>query len=182
MRRSAFVFLLFLFLGFAARSAGAQAVESADTGTFSVSVGGMASGFDPGQGHNVLIGAGTYVDVHFTHWVQLEGEARWLRWNQYYGLHEDHYLIGPRVPVMRIGGKTQVYGKAMFGLGKETFPFGYGYGSFSALAFGGSMDYRMSRRVTLRAIDFEWQYWPKWLNNKSLYPYGISAGVAYRVF
>lgn len=129
-----------------------------------------------------MVGVGTYVDAHFTHWFQVEGEARWLRFNQYYGEHEDTYLIGPKVPIKQIGHSSEIYGKALIGLGKMTFPNNYGYGSFTALAFGGGWDYKLSRKITLRAVDFEYQDWPKWLNNGSLYPYGVSVGMAYRVF
>jgi hypothetical protein len=159
----------------------AQAVESAETRGLSISVGGIASGFNAGQYDNWLLGAGTFVDIHFNHWVQVEAEGRWLYWNQYYGQHESNYLIGPRVPIKRFG-RSQLYGKALIGEGKQTFAFGYGYGSFTALAFGGTLDYRLSRRLSLRAVDFEYQYWPQWLNNESLKPYGVSTGVAYRVF
>ena len=182
MRRSAFVFILIFLMGAAqARIARAQAVEAAKTRTFHIDVGGMVSGFQPADGPNDLVGAGTYVDFHFSHWVQLEAEGRWLRWNQYYGEHQDNYLIGPRVPVWRVGRKGEVYGKALIGTGKMTFPFG-GYGTFTALAFGGNLDFRVTRKVTFRAVDFEYQDWPVWLPNQSLQPYGVSMGVAYRVF
>ncbi len=180
MRRSAFVFFCAFLC--AAPFAHAQAVESATARTFRIDAGGFASGFQPDEGSNDLFGLGTYVDVHFTHWIQVEGEARWLRFNQYYGEHQDTYLIGPKIPIRRIGSRTQLYGKAMIGLGKMTFPNNYGYGSFTALAFGGGLDYRLTRKLTLRPVDFEYQDWPKWLNNNALYPYGVSVGVAYRVF
>jgi hypothetical protein len=180
MTRSAFVFLFVLSAGVAL--ARAQAVESATARQFTISAGGMASGFQPDEGPNDLFGLGTYVDVHFTHWFQVEGEGRWLRFHQYAGEHQDTYLIGPKIPIRQFGGRSQIYGKAMIGLGKMTFPNNYGYGSFTALAFGAGLDYRLSHRVTLRAIDFEYQDWPKWLNNNPLYPYGFSVGMAYRVF
>lgn len=179
MRRSAFVLSFVLILSGARGHA--QSVESAETRGLTISAGGMASGFNAGQYDNWLIGAGTFVDVHFSHWVQVEAEGRWLYWNQYYGQHESNYLIGPRVPIKQFG-RSQLYGKVLIGEGKQTFAFGYGYGSFTALAFGGTLDYRLSRRLTLRAVDFEYQYWPNWLNNQSLKPYGFSSGVGYRVF
>lgn len=187
MRRSA---LLVLFLVMAATAGGyAQTVESANSRQFAIDVGAMGSAFNPHDGNqktyptdtNTLVGAGTYVDLHFTHWFQLEGEARWLRWNTTGAEKMDNYLVGPRVPIKEFG-RAQLYGKAMIGYGKMTFPFGYGYGSFTNLAFGGTLDYRLSRKLTLRAVDFEYQDWPKWLNNSSLYPYGVSVGVAYRVY
>jgi hypothetical protein len=182
MRRSVVVLCLaFVFWIFGQRTGNAQAVEAADEPGLHLNAGGMASGFQPDEGGNDLVGAGTYVDFHFTHWIQIEGEGRWLRWNQYFGEHEDNYLIGPRVPVYRIGKRGQIYGKALIGLGKMTFPFG-GYGTFTALAFGGTLDYRLSRKVTMRAIDFEYQDWPVWLPHQSLQPYGVSVGFAYKVF
>jgi hypothetical protein len=167
----------------------AQVVESANARQFSISAGGMASGFEPGYepGANTpLIGLGTYVDVHFTHWIQVEGEGRWLYFNQYQGEHEANYMIGPRVPIKHFG-RAQVYGKALIGVGKMTYPFSYGYGTFTALAYGGTLDYKLSRKLTLRAVDFEYQQWPKWVDpstgkNTQMCPYGVSVGMAYRVF
>lgn len=159
----------------------AQAIESADARGLRINVGGMVSGFQPDEGNNDLLGLGAYTDVRFTHWIQVEGEARWLRFNQYFGEHQDTYLVGPRVPIKEFG-RAQVYGKVLIGMGKMTFPNDYGYGTFTALAYGGTLDYRLSRKLTLRAVDFEFQQWPKWLNNQSLYPYGVSVGMAYRVF
>jgi len=182
MRRSALV-LCYVSLAFSGSYfVEAQAVPSATARQFTITAGGFASGFQSGDNNDYLIGAGTYVDFHFRHWIQLEGEARWLRWNQYAGEHEDTYLIGPRVPICHIGRKTEVFGKALVGYGKMTFPFNYGYGSFTALALGGTIDYHATRKLSIRALDVEYQDWPVWLNNHSLYPYGVSVGVGYRVF
>lgn len=186
MKRSA-VFLFFLTVAWV--SAKAQVVESADVRTFTMNAGGMVSGFVPndgshplyGPGANYLVGLGTYVDLHFTHWIQVEGEARWLRFSPYAGENQDHYLVGPKVPVVRFG-RADVFGKAMIGVGKMTFPNKYGYGTFTALAFGGGIDYRLSRKVTLRAVDFEYQDWPKFLPDFNIHPYGVSVGMSYRVF
>jgi len=187
MKRSAVV-LFVLFLA-AAISATAQATEPAEVRTFTISAGGMGSAFWPndgshpayGKGADYLIGWGTYVDLHFTHWVQVEGEARWLRFHEYAGEHQDHYLIGPKVPIKR-WGNTQFYGKALIGAGKMTFPNNYGYGTFTALAFGGGIDYRLSPKVTFRPIDFEFQDWPRFLPDFNIHPYGVSMGMSYRVF
>jgi hypothetical protein len=182
MRRSAIVVFFLSFVLMAGQRAGrAQAVESADLRGFHIDAGAMASGFMPGDVNQGLVGAGTYVDFHFTHWFQVEAEGRWMPWHGYFGETQSHYLIGPRVPVYRLGRRGQIYGKALIGLGKMDFPFG-GYGSFTALAFGGSLDYRLTRKLTLRPVDFEYQYWPVWIKNQSLQPYGVSVGMAYRVF
>lgn len=182
MRRSAlFLFLVLCVLAVAARPGRAQSVESAEAPGIHMDAGGIASGFAPGDGNNVLVGAGTYVDVHFSHWFQVEAEGRWLRWNQYRAESEDNYLIGLREPIAHVGRRGQIYGKALAGLGKMDFADG-GYGTFTALSFGGTFDYHLSPRVTLRAADFEYQYWPVWLPGQSLEPYGVSAGFAYRIF
>ena len=184
MRRSALSLILFFLISVAGMRVGlAQAVESADEPGLHLNAGGMASGFQSGNENYWLVGGGAYVDMHFTHWIQLEGEARWLRFNEYYGEHEDNYLIGPRVPIVRIGRRGQVYGKALIGLGNMTFPFSPGsWGHFTDLAFGGSADFRVTRKLTFRAVDFEYQYWPVWLPNQNLQPYGVSVGASYRIF
>ncbi len=179
MKRS--VVVLFICLCAPAVISHAQVVESANARQLTINAGGMLSGFEPDEGGNKLLGLGTYADIHLSHWIQLEAEARWLRWNEYYGEHQDNYLIGPRIPIVQLGGRTQVYGKALVGYGRMTFPFGYGYGSFTDFAFGAAVDHHLNRKLSVKA-DFEYQYWPVWLNNSSLAPYGVSIGVGYRVF
>lgn len=187
MRRSAFFLLLFLLS--LTSCLYAQVVESATSRQLTITAGGMVSGFDPHDvdqpfyftQSNKLIGIGTYVDIHMTHWIQLEAEGRWMRWNGYAGETQDNYLIGPRIPIRQLGSKTQLYGKALIGAGKMTFPNGYGYGTFTDLAFGAALDHQLSRKLSVKA-DFEYQYWPVWLTNNSISPYGVSVGVGYRVY
>ncbi len=187
--KSGFTVIFFLVLLSVTKLVNAQAVESATARQFSLTAGGFGSVFNPADGNtpyyqpgpNYLIGVGTYVDVHFSHWVQVEAEGRWLRFNQYNGEHMDHYLIGPRVPIRRFG-RFDTYGKVLIGLGRMTFPFDYGHGTFTALAYGGGADYKLSRKLTIRVADFEFQQWPKWLPGSALYPWGVSVGVGYKVF
>ena len=61
---------------------------------------------------------------------------------------------------------------------------GIGSGSFLtgrtlAVAYGGGVDYRLTRRFTLRAFDFEYQ---QWRVTPTLYPYGGSVGLSYKIF
>lgn len=149
----------------------------------------MISGFDPHDTNQKnyyadgakLLGVGTFVDARFSKWVQVEAEGRWLRWNTTgSGETMDNYLIGLRAPIKEFH-TTRIYGKALFGLGKMTFPYNYGYGSFSDFAFGGTVEHDLSRKIIVRG-DFEYQYWPVWLNNSSLSPYGASVGIGYRIF
>lgn len=197
MKRSVFAFL-FLLVAASALTASAQVVPSAFARGLSINAGGEASGFQPdyiGTGvpaqagfHGYMAGIGTYVDVKITPWIQFEGEARWMRFNKPVGgIYQDNYLIGPRLPIYRAHfWKATPYAKAMVGYGKLNFEDGNGWGRYTDIAFGGGLDIKMSRRLTLRAPDFEYQIWPNWSEGTAqtytLKPYGLSIGVAYRVF
>jgi len=112
IRRSATT-LLFILLAAGALAARAQVVPSAFARGMAVTAGGEVSGFQPdytGNGvpeaasfHGYLAGMGTFVDVKFTPWVQIEAEGRWMRFNQPHGgIYEDDYLIGPRLPIYKL--------------------------------------------------------------------------------
>ena len=187
MNRSILAF--FCFAGFlAVVSAHAQVVPSATSRTFSVSAGAFGSMAQPDYGDqgfaqtspNRLFGPGAFVDVHFSRWVQVQAEGRWLRFNQFYlrglppGNGESTYLIGPRIPIVTFH-RISPYGKFLVGLGNGPFLNGNTF----VLAYGGGVDYRLTRRFTLRAIDFEYQ---RWSVTPTLYPYGGSVGISYKIF
>jgi hypothetical protein len=187
MNRSILAF--FCFAGFlAVVSAHAQVVPSATSRTFSVSAGAFGSMAQPDYGDqgfaqtspNRLFGPGAFVDVHFSRWVQVEAEGRWLRFNQFYlrglppGNGESTYLIGPRIPIVTFH-RISPYGKFLVGLGNGPFLNGNTF----VLGYGGGVDYRLTRRFTLRAIDFEYQ---RWGVTPTLYPYGGSVGISYKIF
>jgi hypothetical protein len=203
MKRSvAALFCILLAAG--AFSAHAQVVPSAIGRRISITAGGMASIFQPDyEGNTVcvgtscpfspgiyypvaqastypLYGVGAYVDVKFTRWIQLEAEGRWQRFNQFAGIYQDNYLIGPRVPFYRLW-KATVYGKALYGFSKMNFNTSGDHGRFTDIAFGGGADIKLTKRFSLRAIDVEYQYWPQW-GNSTLSPYGASVGVGYKIF
>jgi len=182
--------LVFSCLICAAASLHAQVTPSAFRGQLSLTAGGMGSVFQPdyaGGGlpqssPQRLFGAGIYVDLKMTRWIQLEGEARWLRGNALVDITEDNYLIGPRVPIhefKRLG--ITPYGKALVGLGRMNFEYNQAYGRFTDLALGGGVDLKLTKRISVRPFDFEYQLWPNWING-TLKPYGASAGIAYKIF
>jgi hypothetical protein len=180
LRRSNWIFLFCLLLAVA--SARAQVAPAAYSSTFRVDAGGLGSVFQPDYaGLGVaqtspkrLYGFGAYVDVHFSRWAQIEAEGRWLRFNQYLGIDENTYLIGPRVPIHDFHGWTP-YGKVLFGMSTGSFLSG----NAGNITFGGGVDYRLTRKLTLRAFDFEYQ---RWSVTPTLWPYGGSVGLSYRVF
>ncbi len=126
------------------------------------------------------------MDARFTRWVQIEAEGRWSHFNENYvcGLvngqnfycqnGENTYMIGPRIAPYTFH-KLTPYGKALVGFGDGSFLTG----SVLTIAYGGGVDYRLNRRFTLRCFDFEYQ---QWRVTPTLYPYGGSVGLSYRIF
>ena len=166
----------------------AQVVPTATRPKLTLSAGGIGSIFQPdyagtgvpAAGPQALYGFGTYVDVGFRRWIQIEGEARWLRINEFANISEDNYLIGPRVPITEFH-RFKPYGKALFGYGRMNFQYNFAYGHFADLALGGGVDYELNSKFDVRAFDFEYQFWPNGING-TLQPYGGSVGVAYKIF
>jgi outer membrane protein with beta-barrel domain len=180
MKRSIVASFSILFL-FAAHALHSQVVPAATSSSLALDAGGFGSVSQPdyaGEGiaqtsPNRLYGAGAYVDGRISRWVQLEGEGRWLKFNQYLGINESTYLVGPRVPI-RTFYRITPYGKVLVGLGSGSFLSGHSL----VLAYGGGFDYHVTRRFSARA-DFEYQQWEV---TPTLWPYGVSLGVSYRVF
>jgi len=190
MRRAAFFLLLSGLLAAGCVSALAQVAPAATGRQFSVTAGALASAFQPdyeGGGipltsTNRLYGLGGYVDVKFTRWLQAEAEGRWLKFNQLNSINESNYLIGPRIPIHTYFKRITPYGKVLVGFANMNFEFGEATGRFTDIAYGGGVDLKVTRRINLRAFDFEYQEWPKWYQNQALYPYGASVGVGYKIF
>jgi hypothetical protein len=181
-RKATSSFLLFLavLMGAGAASMQAQVVPSAIKSPISLTVGGTVSAFDPDYVQNKLVGAGAFVDVNLFHGIGVEAEGRWQRFHEFEGISQDNYLIGPRVQVLRFW-RLRPYVKALGGFTNMNFEEGIGTGRFTTLAFGGGIDIKMTRRLSVRAFDAEYQYWPSFLGG-TLTPYGASAGISYRVF
>lgn len=180
-----------LCLLFATAAAQAQVAPSATNRGLSITAGGLGSVFQPDYGGsgiaatspNRLYGMGAFVDMRFTRWVQIEGEGRWLRFNEYDGISEDNYLVGPRLPIQKLRFRRFTpYGKVLVGWGHMTFENGLGTGRFTALAPGGGLDYQLNDKFSLRLPDFEYQFWPNWYKSQVLKPYGVSIGISYKIF
>ena len=191
MNRSAGAVFLVVFCAGVA-TARAQVAPSAYRSQFTLTAGGLGSVFQPDYAGNAiaqtspnrLYGIGAFVDVKFTRWAQLEAEGRWQRFNQFENIYEDNYLIGPILPIHHFQFMHATpYAKVLAGVGKINFEFSDAYGHFTALAYGGGVDFKLTDRISARG-DFEYQQWPgssTFLNHTTLYPYGASAGVSYRI-
>jgi opacity protein-like surface antigen len=195
---------LFVLL-FVPASVLAQAPESAVGGNSSLWVGAEASGFNPDYScgsdvplgcKNQLAGPTALFDFNVAPRWGVEGEARWLHWDGPGGQIESNYLGGGRYRVIRYR-RLDFWVKMLFGAGLITTPYypeaGSLKGSYFAYAPGGTVEYRLTRRLSLRA-DYEFQFWPSFAGPPSfnsttgtliehgngLTPNGFSLGVNYR--
>lgn len=179
--------LLVLFLAATTAALNAQAAPAAKGGTGSIFAGGTYSFFKSGNPESVsnnaynnwLQGIGGYFDFNYTNMLGAEAEVRLLRFNQVNSVHEDTYTIGPKITYRH--RKYEPYGKVLFGVGEINFPFSFAHGGYFAMALGGGLDYRVTPRLKVRVIDYEYQIWPGFLNH-SLQPNGFSVGASYRIF
>ncbi len=177
---SSLLLFLAVLMGAGVASMQAQVVPSVIKSPISLTVGGTVSAFDPDYIQNKLVGVGAFVDVSIFHGIGVEAEGRWQRFHETAEISQDNYLIGPRVQVLHFW-RLRPYAKALGGFSNMNFEQGIGTGRFTTLAFGGGVDIKVTRRWSVRAIDAEYQYWPSFLGG-SLSPYGVSAGVSYRIF
>ena len=163
-----------------------QVVPSAYGSNRNIWAGAEYSNFLPDFGRpQRLTGIGAYVDLNMTPRWGVEGEARFLLFNGFAGEAQDNYLIGPRITLLH-RGKFRPYAKVLVGIGQDDFPFTIGTGRYLALAPGGGVDYRLSRRIALRA-EYEYQFLPSAPGvagepSNGMKPNGFSGGFAYRLF
>ena len=171
----------------------AQSHPSAEGPAVLVWVGASFSTFNPDYGcpsaspltcwHGQVVGISPYAvsrPLLFNR-VGAEGEARFLRWHGPSGLTESSYMAGPYVRLARFGALS-FSARFLAGFGRLTIPApAIGSGRYFSYAPGGAVDYRLARRVSVRA-DYEYQRWPSFagLNGKNgLTPNGLSFGVSY---
>lgn len=182
----------------------AQNPQSAVGGESSLWAGGEVSSFNPdfscglkwplGCEHE-LYGVTALFDFNVRRKWGAEGEARWLHWHGEGGQVESNYLIGPRYQAFHIG-RFAMWGKFLAGGGWITTPY-YPVadsvkGSYFVYAPGATFDYRLSRRLMLRA-DYEYQIWPSFAtgptysssgtpiyHDHGITPNGVSVGITYR--
>src|ERR1700728_592999 len=183
----------------------AQNSESATGGEAAITAGVEFSSFNPDWGcvnsapfgcSDELYGPTAVFDFDLHQKYGLEGEARWLHYHGLGGQVEPNYVAGPRYRLFRFHRLTG-WGKLGLGGGWITTPFypaaGTLKGSYFIYAPGGTLNYRLSHTIFLRA-DYEWQFWPSFAgppsynsatgqvlqNNSGLTPNGLSVGVVYR--
>jgi opacity protein-like surface antigen len=160
------------------RNVCAQATPAASGPGSYVSAGVGFSSYQADYGQRWIDGGVAFVDVHPTWRYGIEGEARMLNYHTAEGVKESAYLVGPIIYLRP--HRFRPYAKFLIGAGKIDFPFGYGQGTFLAYAPGAGIDYILSDRISVRAIDLEYQQWPQFTFG-ALHPYGVSAGIVIRL-
>jgi hypothetical protein len=141
----------------------------------------------PDYGYNKMFGIGGVVDVNGRKWVGAEAEINFTFLHALSGTKEENYLIGPRI--IWVHERWIPYAKFLIGLGGITLPNPtHPSGTYLDYAFGGGVDWRWKRSLTVRVCDAEYQMWPGFGNPNPIYrpgaltPFQVSAGVKYRFF
>jgi len=143
-----------------------------------VTIGGTVGGYQIDYGKRYLGGGALYADLNPTWRYGIEAEARLLRYNQENDTHLSTYLVGPRVSFGT--HRFNPYAKVLVGLGKFNFPYDYATGNYFVIAPGAGVDMRLTDRIKLRLVDFEYQEWPQFTFG-SIHPYGISTGISFSI-
>lgn len=163
----------------------AQAVSPVTPKAASIAVGGYFSYGQTDYGQNHAFGPGFYGDFDYRIFhnigVGAEGEARFLNFHLVSGVYEQNFLAGPRV-TYTIGRRWLPYVKFLAGGSRFHYPtfISNKVYDYTTLAFGGGLDYHLTRHWTVRPADFEYQHWD--FPPTGLTPWVYSAGVSYRLF
>jgi hypothetical protein len=160
--------------------AAAQSRATADGPGSYIQVGGTGSIFQADYGQRHLGGESIFIDANLYRRIGVEAEGRVLNLNEDEDVHETTYLAGPRYSILP--GRIRPYAKFLIGRGQFGFPFHYAQGSYFVIAPGAGVDWQVGRsRLTIRLVDIEFQKWPQF-SFGPLQPYGVSSGIALRVF
>ncbi len=156
----------------------AQARATASGPGSYIAVGGGASAFRTDYGQQTLGGGFAFVDIQPSWRIGFEVEARSLRLHSAKQVRQSSYLAGVRVTLRPEG--ISPYVKLLAGDGHINLPFGYGQGDYLALVPGAGLEYTLTDRLTLRALELEYQYWPQF-SFGPLKPWGVSTGLSLRL-
>lgn len=171
--------ILCVLMMMAAGSAGHSQFMPAASGPGAyVALGGGYSVFEADYGQRKIGGTTAWAEVHPTWRYAIQGEVRVLRDHTDEGVRQSSYLAGPMVYLRP--QRARPYVKLLAGAARMDFPFGYGKGTYFAYAPGAGVDLLINDWLAVRAVDFEWQQWPKFEFGK-LTPYGVSAGIVIRL-
>ena len=157
----------------------AQADPSGDQGGLGIFAGATGTGSYVQYGERKMFGVTGFVDADGRKRLGIEAEGQWVEFHQSSDVHIETYSIGARYHF--IEGRFQPYVKGLAGFGDFNFPYNLATGRFLVVTGGGGLDIRLSRRIYIRAVDFEYQTWPQFTFG-TMTTLNASAGVRVRVF
>lgn len=141
-----------------------------------IQAGAGAMSLNTGYASDVNNGIAGWADYDIRGFIGLEAEARLGGLVSPGGIGENSYLLGPRLMYRR--RRFTGYGKVMVGRGSISNQVLNQTSTFNVYAYGGGLEYKVSRRLVLRALDVELQKWPSFKPN-ALSPMALTAGVSY---
>ena len=106
-------------------------VVAAGRGGAHVVGGGYFSAYRPDYGPNELLGWGGFLDLNLRGHLGLEGEIRFLRFNQTYDVHKITTSWGHGTAGVSAAGNPM--GSSWSATASSTFPFSYGHGGYLML-------------------------------------------------
>jgi hypothetical protein len=170
--------ILALAAGLASLARG-QAASSGDQGGVGIFAGATGAGSYVQYGERKMLGVTGFVDADGRRRLGIEAEGQWVEFHQSSDVHIETYSMGVRYHFVK--GRFQPYVKALVGFGDFNFPYNLATGRFLVVTGGGGLDIRLSRRIYIRAVDFEYQTWPQFTFG-TMTTLNASAGLRVRVF
>jgi hypothetical protein len=157
----------------------AQVTSSGDQGGLGIFAGATGTGSYIQYGERKMLGVTGFVDADGRRRLGIEAEGQWAEFHQSADVHIETYSIGARYHFNK--GRFQPYVKGLVGFGDFNFPYNLATGRFLVVTGGGGLDIRLSRRIYIRAVDFEYQSWPQFTFG-AMTTLNASAGLRVRVF
>lgn len=143
-----------------------------------VAIGGAVSAFPSDYDGRNIVGGMVFMDVQPTFRYGFEGETRFLRYHTDEGVTQTNYLMGVHVGIRP--QRLRPYAKFLVGATRIQAPLGYAQGTFFTFVPGGGVDYMLSDRWTVRAVDLEYQVVPQFMGSE-VRNFGISVGLSFRI-
>lgn len=153
----------------------AQAVYTAERNS-RISVGAGGSYVNTDYAPKPTYGPSFFADFDLFRHFGLEGEGHFGGVVSTDDIGENSYLVGPRAYLRR--RRFTGYGKLMAGRGIITNQLFNLSSTYNIYAYGGGLEYLATRRISVRAIDFEMQKWNAFPPN-GLSPLVVTIGASY---
>ncbi len=179
--------LALLGLGLSGWSVSAAQAIPAASKTLTAQVGGGFSIARSGFGYNYIKGFTAYGDVDYHQWIGVEANLHLVNVWTPDDIGETSIVVGPRVTFLHgdFNGRPRfvnVYAKFQGGLGFFQYQaemYQPLTNRYRMLAYGGGIEFHVSRHLNVRPIELEYQRWPSY-SERGLKPVVATFGGAYQ--